>query len=457
LAQPGVGGLAVAGVAGGLVEGTRPGTVVVADRVLREDGREVAAPGGARMIAGELRRLGLPVAIGAVVSTTTVVHGRDRRAALARLGAVAVDTESAYALASGWDIPTAVLRVVVDTPDRELRSPATIGGGITALRHLRAAAPVLARWADSVAARTVLLAGPRSFCAGVERAIATVERAIDRYGEPVYVRRQIVHNRHVVADLERRGAVFVEELDQVPDGATVILSAHGVSPQVRTEASGRDLKVIDATCPLVSKVHHEVRRFSQKGYRIVMIGHAGHDETEGTLGEAEGISLITSRDDVARLEVDDPEKLAYITQTTLSPDDVAGIVSELSHRFPAVVGPHAADICYATQNRQDAVAAMAAECDVVLVLGSSNSSNAARLVEVAERAGAASVLIEDESELPLALIGPARVVGVTAAASTPPQLVERLVGALATLGATTVEERRTSTENVNFPLPVEVR
>jgi 4-hydroxy-3-methylbut-2-enyl diphosphate reductase len=215
--------------------------------------------------------------------------------------------------------------------------------------------------------------------------------------------------------------------------------------------------VIDATCPLVSKVHHEVRRFSQKGYQIVMIGHAGHDETEGTLGEAEGISLITSRDDVARLEVDDPEKLAYITQTTLSPDDVAGIVSELSHRYPAVVGPHAADICYATQNRQDAVAAMAAECDVVLVLGSSNSSNAARLVEVAERAGAASVLIEDESELPLALIGPARVVGVTAAASTPPQLVERLIGALATLGATTVEERRTSTENVNFPLPVEVR
>jgi 4-hydroxy-3-methylbut-2-enyl diphosphate reductase len=303
----------------------------------------------------------------------------------------------------------------------------------------------------------VLLPGPRSFCAGVERAISTVERALERHGEPVYVRRQIVHNRHVVDGLMERGAVFVEELSEVPDGATVILSAHGVSPQVRAEAAGRDLAVIDATCPLVSKVHHEVRKFSAKGYQVVMIGHPGHDETEGTLGEADDITLVTDRRDVAGLEVRNPDRLAYITQTTLSPADVAGIVSDLSARFPAIVGPHAADICYATQNRQDAVAAVAAECDLVLVVGSANSSNAARLVEVAQRGGAQAVLVEDDAAVPLDLLRPAVTVGVTAAASTPPHLVDRVVSAIVGLGGASVEERVTATENVNFPLPVEVR
>jgi 4-hydroxy-3-methylbut-2-enyl diphosphate reductase len=350
-----------------------------------------------------------------------------------------------------------VLRVIVDTPDQELLSAATIGGGRLALRHLRAAAPVISDWAEGLGDRQVLLAGPRSFCAGVERAISTVEKALDRYGAPVYVRRQIVHNRHVVDNLRSRGAVFVEELSEVPEGATVILSAHGVAPKVRDEAAGRDLRVIDATCPLVSKVHHEVRRFTDKGYQVVMIGHPGHDETEGTLGEAEGITLLTTRDDVDRLEVRDPERLAYITQTTLSPDDVAGIVSELSNRYPAVVGPHAADICYATQNRQDAVTAIARDCDLVLVVGSANSSNAARLVEVAERAGARAELIEDEREVRLSWLAGARRVGVTAAASTPPHLVERAVAAFSGFGAVAVEERPTKTENVNFPLPVEVR
>ncbi len=456
-AEPGVSAVAVAGVAGGLVPGLAPGTIVVADRVLAEDGSEVAGLPGAAVLAGELGRRGLPVIVGAVLSTPRVVHGAGRRSELARLGAVAVDTETAYALAPRWDVPTAVVRVVVDTPERELRTPGTIGGGLLALRHLRAAAPVLADWAGAVSTRSVLLAGPRSFCAGVERAITTVERALERFGPPVYVRRQIVHNRHVVDDLQQRGAVFVEELSEVPEEATVILSAHGVSPQVRDEAAGRDLNVIDATCPLVSKVHHEVRRFNDKGYQIVMIGHAGHDETEGTLGEAEGIALLTTREDVGRLDVRDPEKLAYITQTTLSPDDVAGIVSELSARYPSVVGPHAADICYATQNRQDALRAIAAECDLVLVVGSANSSNAARLVEVAQRAGARAHLIEDETELRLEWVAPARVVGVTAAASTPPSLVERLVGALGSLGDSAIEERSTTTENVNFPLPLEVR
>jgi 4-hydroxy-3-methylbut-2-enyl diphosphate reductase len=305
--------------------------------------------------------------------------------------------------------------------------------------------------------RRVLLAGPRSFCAGVERAIQTVEKALDLFGPPVYVRRQIVHNRHVVRDLEDKGAVFVHELDQVPDGATIVFSAHGVSPAVRKLADRRGMNVVDATCPLVAKVHHEVRRFTERGYQVVLIGHDGHDETEGTLGEAEGITLIERPEDVVTLDVRDPERVAYITQTTLSPADVAGIVSELSDRFPSVTGPHAADICYATQNRQDAVAAMAAECDLVLVVGSNNSSNAARLVEVATRAGSRATLIEDETELDPALIAETETVGVTAAASTPPLLVTRVVAALGELGPIRVEERVLRTENVNFPLPQEVR
>lgn len=449
--------LAVAGVGGGLVPGIRPGTIVVADRVLAADGTAVAELPSAGLIAAELRSIGLPAIVGAVASSPRLVHGRDARADLARTGAVVVDTETAYALSARWDVPTAVIRVVADTPERELRSPATIGGGLAALRNLRAAAPVLATWAGALAHRQVLLPGPRSFCAGVERAIATVERVLERHGEPVYVRRQIVHNRHVVESLRARGAVFVEELSEVPDGAIVILSAHGVSPQVRAEAAGRDLEVIDATCPLVSKVHHEVRKFSAKGYQVVMIGHPGHDETEGTLGEADDITLVTDRRDVERLEVRDPDRLAYITQTTLSPADVAGIVSDLSARFPSIVGPHAADICYATQNRQDAVAAVAGECDLVLVVGSANSSNAARLVEVAERAGARASLVEDETSIRLDSLRSAATVGVTAAASTPPHLVERVVTAIAALGGASVEERVTATETVNFPLPVEVR
>jgi 4-hydroxy-3-methylbut-2-enyl diphosphate reductase len=300
----------------------------------------------------------------------------------------------------------------------------------------------------------VLLAGPRSFCAGVERAIETVERTIEKFGPPVYVRRQIVHNRHVVGALETLGAVFVHELDEVPDGATVVFSAHGVAPVVSKTADARGMKVVDATCPLVAKVHHEVRRFTERGHQVVLIGHRGHDETEGTLGEAEDIALVEDPADVAKLKVRDPEKVAYITQTTLSPQDVAGVVRELSNRFPSVVGPHSADICYATQNRQDAVVAMAGECDLMLVVGSGNSSNAARLVEVATRAGCPATLIEDESQLGPDLVSGASTVGVTAAASTPPAVVERVVTAL---NPTSVEERVLRTEHVNFPLPVEVR
>jgi 4-hydroxy-3-methylbut-2-enyl diphosphate reductase len=319
---------------------------------------------------------------------------------------------------------------------------------------------VLEDWAAAVGPRQVILAGPRSFCAGVERAIHTVERAIDRFGAPVYVRRQIVHNRHVVEDLERRGAIFVHELDEVPEGATVVFSAHGVAPGVKDQAEARGLMVVDATCPLVAKVHREVRRFTERGFQVVLIGHDGHDETEGTLGEAEDISLIEDRSDIDTLDVRDPEKIAYITQTTLSPDDVTEMVGALSARFPAVVGPSAADICYATQNRQDAVRAIAADCDLILVIGSPNSSNTARLVEVATRAGCRAVMIDDETEIDLQWLRGVSSVGVTAGASAPSTLVERVVAGLRGLAGPDgldIEERSVRSENVNFPLPQEVR
>ena len=249
----------------------------------------------------------------------------------------------------------------------------------------------------------------------------------------------------------------MHELDEVPDGATVVFSAHGVAPVGATRGGGAGPAVVDATCPLVAKVHHEVQRFHARGYQVVLIGHAGHDETEGTLGEGEGVTLVEDPDDIAALEVDDPERLAYVTQTTLSPDDVAGLVGGLSERFPAIVGPHAADVCYATQNRQDAVRAMAAECDLLLVIGSPNSSNTARLAEVAARAGCRAELLEDETELDLGWLRGAATVGVTAGASAPPVLVDRVVEALASLGPIEIEERAVRHEQVNFPLPVEVR
>ncbi|HLI54043.1 MAG TPA: 4-hydroxy-3-methylbut-2-enyl diphosphate reductase [Acidimicrobiales bacterium] len=451
-----VGPLVVAGVGGALVPGVEPGTLVVADRVLDEHGAVTLKLPSAPLLAADLTSRGLACVVGPVVSVRRVAIGAARRAALASTGAVAVDCETAWLL-DGTAAPRAVVRAVVDTPERELWSPSTLAGGVRALRALTAAAPSLQSWAAAAGDKTVLLAGPRSFCAGVERAIATVERALDRFGPPIYVRRQIVHNAHVVAGLEARGAVFVRELEEVPAGSTVVLSAHGVAPAVRAEASERGLSVIDATCPLVAKVHREVRRFSQQGYQVVLIGHDGHDETEGTLGEADGVVLVETADDVARLEVSDPERLAYITQTTLAPSDVAGIVAELSNRYPSVVGPPAQDICYATQNRQDALAAIAGECDLVLVVGSSNSSNAARLVEVAARAGRPARLVEDEAALRLGWLAGTSTIGVTAAASTPPELVERVVAALGGLGAVSVEERPLRHENVNFPLPMEVR
>jgi 4-hydroxy-3-methylbut-2-en-1-yl diphosphate reductase len=449
--------VAVAGVGGGLVPGQRIGALVVADRVLDSHGSTVAELPSAAILSTELRAAGIDVETGAVISADRIVRGRSARSALAAHGAVAVDLESSTLSAYPWKSPVAVLRALSDTFEHDLRSPALVANGMKALATLRSAAPVIDAWAAAVRPRKVILASPRSFCAGVDRAIETVRRALSIHGAPVFVRRQIVHNRHVVEELESHGAVFVQELDEIPDGAVVVFSAHGVSTAVRSEAHRRELQVVDATCPLVSKVHREVHRFKDRGYQVVLIGHAGHDEIEGTLGESDDVVLLETPDDVDRLKVADPSRVAYLTQTTLSPADVEGMVSRLSARFPELVSPHADDICYATHNRQDALKAMASDCDLVIVVGSSNSSNAARLVEVAQRCGTEARLVEDESELRLNWLANTHTVGVTAAASTPPSLVERVVTALSGIGPLGTTERAARTEHVSFPLPLEVR
>jgi 4-hydroxy-3-methylbut-2-enyl diphosphate reductase len=300
----------------------------------------------------------------------------------------------------------------------------------------------------------VLLAQPRGFCAGVDRAIEIVERALQVHGAPIYVRHEIVHNTYVVAGLREKGAVFVDELDQVPAGGTVVFSAHGVSRAVRNEAQTRGLRVFDATCPLVTKVHVEVERMRAQGREVVMIGHAGHPEVEGTMGQTDGgIYLAESVDDVAKLAVGDPDRLAYVTQTTLSIDDAAQIVSALKARFPSIVEPKKADICYATQNRQDAVKFMAPQVDLVLVIGSRTSSNSNRLREVAERFGVSAHLIDSAADVDPAWLAGRRRIGVTAGASAPESLVQALIDRLRALGAERVRVLEGVRENVVFHLP----
>ncbi|HET9577076.1 MAG TPA: 4-hydroxy-3-methylbut-2-enyl diphosphate reductase [Usitatibacter sp.] len=300
----------------------------------------------------------------------------------------------------------------------------------------------------------ILLANPRGFCAGVDRAITIVERALQLHGAPIYVRHEIVHNKSVVEDLRAKGAVFVEELDEVPPGGTVIFSAHGVAQDVRREAQARGLRVFDATCPLVTKVHVEVARMRDSGREVIMIGHEGHPEAEGTMGQSDsGMYLVETEDDVARLQVKDPDKLAYVTQTTLSIDDCARIVAALKARFPAIVGPKKDDICYATQNRQDAVKVMAPMCDVVIVVGSPNSSNSNRLREVARNLGRDAYLVDNADELRPEWVAGKRTVGVTAGASAPEVLVNEVIERLRELGARRVRELEGINENVIFPLP----
>ena len=302
----------------------------------------------------------------------------------------------------------------------------------------------------------ILLANPRGFCAGVERAIAIVERALEKFGAPIYVRHEVVHNRYVVDGLKAKGAVFVEDLAEVPDGATVIFSAHGVPQSVRKEAAARGLKVFDATCPLVTKVHHEVSRLHRQGYEIVMIGHKGHPEVEGTMGQATGrMYLVESVDDVAPLKAG-AAPLAYVTQTTLSVDDAQAIVAALRERFPDIVGPRKDDICYATQNRQDAVKAMAGRVDVVIVVGSKNSSNSNRLREVAAIGGVSAYLVDGAEQIDARWFTDNARVGVTAGASAPEVLVSGVVQRLEALGAGRIETLDGVAENVNFPLPKEL-
>jgi 4-hydroxy-3-methylbut-2-enyl diphosphate reductase len=501
--------LAVVGLGGSLDPRLRPGTLFVATSVATSDGRFERRLPSALLLASALRRAGASVMAGPLISARAPALGARRARIAKRFGANAVDLESGWllrALPEG-DRPVCVVRAVSDAPRATVHEdplaasealaaaappemavapdmlrytphtpasadePAAGGGGrrglqlgplagvragLRALEQLRGA---LDAWARAAGARTVRLAAPRSFCAGVVRAIETVERALEQLGPPVYVRRQIVHNAHVVRRLERMGAVFVEELDEVPDGATVVLAAHGVAPEVRRRAAARrELTVIDATCPLVAKVHAEARRFAAQGYEIVLVGHSGHEEVEGTMGEAPGrIHLVERADDVEHLELEPGRPVAYLTQTTLAVDETAEVVEALRARFGELAGPPTDDICYATQNRQDAVRALARVADLVLVIGSPNSSNTARLVEVAEREGTRAELIEDASAVDLAWLEHAQRIGVTAGASAPEALVEELVDELRGLGPVDVEEVSVGSEDVRFALPAQVR
>jgi len=307
-------------------------------------------------------------------------------------------------------------------------------------------------------AARVLLAAPRGYCAGVDRAVDAVERALAKHGPPVYVRKQIVHNLHVVRDLERKGAIFVEEAAEVPEGAVVVLSAHGVAPTVYREAAERRLDVIDATCPLVTKVHLEARRFAEEGRTIVLIGHAGHEEVVGTTGQApDGTILVQTPDEARAVELDDPSRASYLTQTTLSVDETEEIIRVLRERFPEIAGPPREDICYATQNRQDAVKEIARRADVVLVIGSDNSSNSNRLAEVARDLGTPAHLVDDETEVDPAWLDGAAVVGLTSGASAPEWLVDRMLAWLAERGYDEVELVTLTEERLRFSLPAGVR
>ncbi|MEV4619906.1 4-hydroxy-3-methylbut-2-enyl diphosphate reductase [Asanoa sp. NPDC049573] len=443
----------VAGVGGGLAPGVRPGDVVVATEVRGPDGSVRSCP-SAPLLAAELRRLGLVVHLGPIASERRVA-GRAARERLAATGALAVDTESIWLAPT--ESPFAVVRVVVDTPSEPLLRPGTAARGIRALRRLRLAVPAIDAWADATGPRAVRLANPRSFCAGVERAIEVVDRALERFGAPVYVRRQIVHNTHVVRDLERRGAVFVGEVDEVPPGSVLVFAAHGVSPAVRAEADARGLRVVDATCPLVTKVHTEVRRHSAREATVFLIGHADHEEVEGTVGEAPAdVVVVEDAATAARVVPRDAGNVAYAMQTTLAVDEATEIADVLRARFPDLRAPGSDDICYATTNRQRAVRDIAAGCDLLLVVGSPNSSNSLRLVEVAQREGVPARLVDQPADLDLRTLVGVRHIGVTAGASAPPTLVDELVGCLGGLGPLTVDEPPADPEVLRFTLPKEV-
>ncbi|MGW6456859.1 4-hydroxy-3-methylbut-2-enyl diphosphate reductase [Streptomyces sp. NPDC055078] len=416
------------------------GHVLVADELLWPDGR-VLACSAAPMVAGSLSAAGHRVVTGAV-RLLEEGPGRSLQAAVTWTGASADPAGEAVGTEGSGDV--AVMA-------------AASGTGLWPV-----AEAAVASWARIMRPRTVLLASPRSFCAGVERAIEVVEALLDRQQAPggrrVFVRKQIVHNTHVIAGLTERGAVFVEELDEVPEGSLVVFSAHGVSPQVRAEAARRNLKVVDATCPLVTKVHAEARRFAGRGSSIVLIGHAGHEEIEGTYGEAPDATVIVDGpQDIAALDLPDPSNITYLTQTTLAADETRETIAALKERFPQASGPGSEDICYATTNRQHALQSVTAQADLVLVLGSANSSNSVRLVEVARTAGTPAHLIEDASRIRPDWLCDAATIGLSAGASAPPALVQETLSTLAGLGPLTVQERITTTEDTYFAPPATLR
>lgn len=444
------GPLLVAGLAAALTDEPRPGDFVVADE-LRIPGGVIRSPAGP-LVYGAVRRLGLRAHLGPVLSTA---HDADGVATAC--GALAVDTESADLAQVSPAGQTVALRVVADTPSEPCGDPGTRWRGLAALRALRAAAPAMNQWAAATGQREILLASPRSFCAGVERAVQIVQRALQRFGAPIYVRRQIVHNTHVVRELQGCGAVFVDELDMVPDGNTVVLAAHGVAPSIRRDAQARGLQVIDATCPLVEKVHSEVRRYAARGNTVFLIGHGEHEEVVGTRGEApDSVVVVTDPAEAAAVQPADPAKVAYVMQTTLAADEAEHTASVLRERFPAIATPRRDDICYATTNRQAAVSEVAQRCELVLVLGSQNSSNSQRLAEVAEKCGPPAYLVDDVSAVDLRWLAGVRRLGITAGASAPPHLVNELVGCLAGLGPVTVDELDVTDENTRFALPKQV-
>lgn len=448
--------LAVVGIGAGVAPDLAPGDVVVATEVRPPHGGALSCP-SAPLLARALQAHGLPVRVGPIASVTHVIGNRERRA-LASTGVLAADMESVWLLRPAQGAAAAVVRVVADPAGEPLLRPRTLRHVRTALRALPQLTEALAEWGGAVRPRRVLLAAPRSFCAGVVRAIEVVDRALDQRGAPVYVRRQIVHNSHVVRRLEARGAVFVDELTDVPSGATVVFSAHGVSPDVRAEARRRHLDVIDATCPLVAKVHAEARRFADDGDTVILIGHRDHEEAIGTLGERpDSTRLVQDAADAARVEVPDPGRVRYLVQTTLAADEVDGIVDVLRGRFPQLQAPPSDDICYATTNRQRALREVSRDAELVLVVGSENSSNSRRLVETAQRLGLPAHLLNDVGDLDLGWLADVTTVGLTAGASAPQELVDEIVTAIGGLGPVAVTEARLVDENIHFAVPKEVR